>query len=68
MDMDGRTVNVTYGRLETNRQVIRANALNMRLYGPGIIRANFEPRPYMGPAFRKEAPVSLGLWQDSVKP
>ena len=32
-----------------------------------MIRSRFQPRPYMGPAFRKEKPNLPRLWRDSIK-
>jgi hypothetical protein len=62
------TAEVTYAKLFTAAQVDRANLLNAELYGPEFIPGvRIEPRPYMGPAFAKEAPKLPQMWRDSIK-
>ena len=59
---------VTYARLQTAGQVDRANRLNEELYGPEFLAAvQIAPRPYMGPALKKEMPKLPTLWAGSVK-
>jgi hypothetical protein len=57
---------VTYGKLRTPAQAARANRLNIAIFGPDVIEARNEPRPFMGPALRKELPGLPRIWANSV--
>lgn len=66
MNRDGKIV--TYAKLATAPQVARSNRLNEELYGPEYIGGGeVKPRPYMGPALKKEMPALPALWAGSVK-
>lgn len=58
---------VHYAKLLTPEMVRHANKINALLYGPDIITAHNEPRPFMGPALKKAQTTLPKLWADSVK-
>lgn len=59
---------VSYTLIRTQLQAERANRLNEQLYGPATIPAkNVQPRPFMGPALRRELPKMPRLWANSVR-
>lgn len=59
---------VTYTTLATQAQADRANRLNEELYGPEYIGGKpIEPRPYMGPALKAEAPNLPAIWANSIR-
>jgi hypothetical protein len=68
IDQRGRQVMVTYARLQTARQVRRANELNTLIYGPPLVKhlATIAPRPYMGPALAVAKAVMPEFWATSV--
>lgn len=54
-------------RLTTQGMVNRANDLNKQLYGPDKVSFRLEPRPFMGPALKKEIPQLPRRWAKSVR-
>jgi phage gpG-like protein len=60
-------VEVTYGKLFTNRQVALANRLNARLYGPAIIHGTYPERRFMQPALQDVAPRMPEYFVKAVK-
>ena len=61
-------VRITYTKLRTIGQVIRANRLNRALYGPDeIIVGNYPKRPLMGPALEKVKDRLPKMWGTSIR-
>jgi hypothetical protein len=59
---------VTFTRISTVGQAVRANSYNEELYGPQFLGpAPLAARPYMGPALAKELPKLGALWANSVR-
>jgi len=58
---------VVYAKLRTSAQVVRANELNARLYGPLYLGGNRGPHAFMQPALDAEAPNMAEAWRDQVK-
>ena len=58
---------VDYARLTSQAMVDRANELNALLYGPARVNSLLAPRPFMGPALKKEVPKLPRRWANSVR-
>lgn len=58
-------VRVALARLRSAAQVRKAEDFAERLYGPGVYRADYPPRPYMFPALLKAAPGLVRIWAEA---
>lgn len=67
IDLEGRRQSVIAVKITSNKMLEESEKIDERFFGPKIMQGKMMPRPYMGPAAKKEMTKLPMLWRTSIK-